>query len=231
MWRLACPNSPHDLVLPNHAQWSKTSFLRSLEDIASLKQRPGKDIYLMGGARVAIALIDAGLVDELRLIVYPLIAGPGKALFAAAAHRHKLELCKAQELGGGLVNLIYGIGKAAPGWSMSSATRAASSKGEWRPVLIVMCMALPVRSAVVVPSQVRAPISPIEPVRRLKLIGNHLAETDLCGQVNHLEAREPYGLVTVPLTCNMFAHRGSLVCGGRRLFRGSSGTGRRQYLL
>jgi dihydrofolate reductase len=115
-WGHFAARTPHYVLSATltHAQWSKTSFLSSLEDIASLKQKPGKDIYLMGGARVATALIDAGLVDELRLIVYPLIAGPGKALFAAAAHRHKLELSKAQELGGGLVNLIYGIGQRRP---------------------------------------------------------------------------------------------------------------------
>jgi hypothetical protein len=43
-----------------------------------LVEPAGKDIYLVGGARTAASLIDAGLVDELRLIVYPLIAGEGK---------------------------------------------------------------------------------------------------------------------------------------------------------
>ena len=58
--------------------WPNTSFLRGLEDIAALKQRPGKDIYLVGGGRTTASLIDAGLVDELRLIAYPLIAGEGQ---------------------------------------------------------------------------------------------------------------------------------------------------------
>ena len=56
------------------------------------------------------SLIDAGLVDELRLIVYPLIAGEGKALFAATFRRRELELRKVQQLQGGRVSLIYGIG-------------------------------------------------------------------------------------------------------------------------
>jgi dihydrofolate reductase len=64
----------------------------------------------MGGARTTAALIDTGLVDELRLIVYPLVAGAGKALFAAAGHRHKLELRKVQQLEGGRLSLAYGIG-------------------------------------------------------------------------------------------------------------------------
>jgi dihydrofolate reductase len=92
------------------ASWPNTSFVRGLEDVASLKQQPGKDIYLVGGARTTASLIDAGLVDELRLIVYPLIAGQGKALFATTEGRRGLELREVQQLQGGLVRLTYGIG-------------------------------------------------------------------------------------------------------------------------
>jgi dihydrofolate reductase len=92
------------------ALWPRTSFVRGLEDIAALKRQPGKDIYLIGGARTTASLIDAGLVDELRLIVYPLIAGEGKALFATTEHRCGLELRKVQQLQGGRVSLIYGSG-------------------------------------------------------------------------------------------------------------------------
>jgi dihydrofolate reductase len=92
------------------ALWLKTSFVRGLEEIAALKQQPGKDIYLMGGARTTASLIDAGLVDELRLIVYPLITGEGKALFATTERRRGLELRKVQQITDGRVSLIYGIG-------------------------------------------------------------------------------------------------------------------------
>jgi riboflavin biosynthesis pyrimidine reductase len=63
----------------------------------------------MGGAKIAASLIDAGLVDEIRLIVYPLIAGPGKALFATTERRRKLELKKVRELSGGKLGLTYVI--------------------------------------------------------------------------------------------------------------------------
>ena len=84
--------------------------MRGLDDVAALKQRPGKDIYLVGGARTTASLIDAGLVDELRLIPHPLIAGAGKALFATTQRRHGLELRKVEQLPGGRVSLIYGVG-------------------------------------------------------------------------------------------------------------------------
>ena len=92
------------------ALWPKTSFVRKLDDVAALKQQPGKDIYLIGGARTTASLIDAGLVDELRLIVYPLVAGGGKALFAATERRRGLELREVEQLQGGRVSLVYGIG-------------------------------------------------------------------------------------------------------------------------
>ncbi len=111
-WARFAAQTPH-YVLSNtltSALWPTTRFVRKLEDIAALKQQPGKDIYLMGGARITASLIDAGLVDELRLIVYPLLAGQGKALFGTTQGRRGLELRKVQQLQGGLVSLIYGIG-------------------------------------------------------------------------------------------------------------------------
>ena len=110
-WARFAARTPHYVLSGTltSAIWQKTSFVRGVEEVAALKQQPGKDIYLMGGARIAASLIDAGLVDELRLIVYPLIAGEGKTLFATTKCRRELELRKIQPLQGGRVSLIYGI--------------------------------------------------------------------------------------------------------------------------
>ena len=92
------------------ATWPKqTSFLRGLDALTELKQKPGKDIYLVGGARTTTSLIDAGLVDELRLIAYPLIGGKGKPLFSGDERRRALQLRKVQELPGGRLSMIYEI--------------------------------------------------------------------------------------------------------------------------
>ena len=110
-WSCFVAQTPH-YVLSNtliSALWQNTSFVRGFEEVAALKHEPGKDIYLIGGARTTASLIDAGLVDELRLIVYPLIAGQGKALFATTEYRRRLELRKVQQFQNGLVSLIYGI--------------------------------------------------------------------------------------------------------------------------
>jgi dihydrofolate reductase len=110
-WARFAARTPHYVLSRtlNTALWPHTKFLRAVKDIAALKQQTGKDIYLMGGARTVASFIDAGLVDELRLIIYPLIAGVGKALFASADHRRGLELRKVQQLPGGCLSLIYGI--------------------------------------------------------------------------------------------------------------------------
>jgi dihydrofolate reductase len=110
-WGRFAARTPHYVLSSAlaSASWPNTSFIRDIDGIEALKRQSGKDIYLVGGARTTASLIDAGLVDELRLIVYPLIAGEGKALFAATEHRHRLDLQKVEPLSEGRVRLIYGI--------------------------------------------------------------------------------------------------------------------------
>jgi dihydrofolate reductase len=88
-WAKFAARTPHYVLSSklNEAHWPKTKFLRRLEDLAALKELPGKDIYLIGGGRTAASLIDAGLLDELRLIIYPLIVGGGRPLFTSARRR------------------------------------------------------------------------------------------------------------------------------------------------
>lgn len=111
-WARFAAQTPHYVLSStlHSAQWPQTSFVRGLEEIAALKQHAGKDIYLVGGARTTASLIDAGFVDELRLIVYPLIAGEGRPLFQATESRRGLELLKVEQLPGGRLSLIYTIG-------------------------------------------------------------------------------------------------------------------------
>jgi len=114
-WARFAAKTPHYVLSSKltSAAWPKTKFLRGLDDVAALKTQPGKDIYLVGGARTTASLIEAGLVDELRLIVYPLIVGEGTALFATSKRRRGLELRRVEPLDGGRLRLIYGIGGAA----------------------------------------------------------------------------------------------------------------------
>lgn len=111
LWARFARETPHYVLSSGatSAAWPGTRFVRSLDGVAALKQQPGKDIYLMGGARIVASLTDAGLVDELRLIVCPLIAGAGRPLFETTRHRCGLRLQGASPLEGGQVRLVYAV--------------------------------------------------------------------------------------------------------------------------
>ena len=89
--------------------WPNTTFLRTLDELKALKQADGRGIYLVGGGTLAAAAIDAGLVDELRLLVYPLISGGDRTLFPSSATRRRLELRSAEPRPDGRLSLVYAI--------------------------------------------------------------------------------------------------------------------------
>jgi len=91
------------------AAWSHTRLLRNISDVHALKQQPGKDIYVVGGARTVASFIDLGLIDELRLTVHPLVAGQGKALFDTIGRRHWLRLRRSQALPDGRISQTYDV--------------------------------------------------------------------------------------------------------------------------
>jgi dihydrofolate reductase len=110
-WASFAKRTPH-YVLSNtitSATWPNTMFIQNLDDIVSLKKQEGKDIYLIGGAKTTASLIEAGLVDELRVIIYPIIVGKGNSLFATSERQRGLELKSVQQLSEGRVNLVYQI--------------------------------------------------------------------------------------------------------------------------
>src|SRR5262245_34754435 len=102
-WARFTTQAPHYVLSSKltSANWPNTRFVRNLDEVAALKEQPGKDIYVVGGARTTASLLDAGLLDELRLIVYPLVVGKGKELFASSERRRPLELRKVEQLPGG----------------------------------------------------------------------------------------------------------------------------------
>lgn len=114
-WSQFAARTPHYVLSATltSVQWPTTHLLRAIDEVAALKRQPGKHIYLMGGAGITASLMDAGLVDELRLIVHPLLAGEGKALFATSAPRHGLALKRVEEIEGGRLSVAYVIDDCA----------------------------------------------------------------------------------------------------------------------
>jgi dihydrofolate reductase len=76
------------------------------EEVARLKEQPGKDLAI-GGAGLAATAIALGLVDEFRLFVSPVVLGGGTPYFPAADERIALELAETQTFGSRVVYLRY----------------------------------------------------------------------------------------------------------------------------
>lgn len=70
-----------DKLVPN---WGETTILRSLDDVAALKETEGGPIIVHGSAALNRALSDAGLIDRYHLLVFPLLLGAGKRLFSTS---------------------------------------------------------------------------------------------------------------------------------------------------
>ena len=69
------------------------------EEVAALKARPGGgDMLLTGGAALAAALTELGLIDDYHIAVHPVVLGGGRQLFPTAAHRHALRLVDSRVL-------------------------------------------------------------------------------------------------------------------------------------
>lgn len=77
--------------------------------VAAIKEQPGKDIWLFGGAGLTTEFINEGWVDEIMLALHPLILGPGKPLFNDIKNRVPLKLTDAQIFDSGLVMLYYDV--------------------------------------------------------------------------------------------------------------------------
>ena len=78
-----------------------------LEAVAGLRKEKDGEILVYGSRRVSRALMEAGLVDELRIQDYPVVLGAGDRLFGETDTRIALRLVESLPFGGGVVNLTY----------------------------------------------------------------------------------------------------------------------------
>jgi dihydrofolate reductase len=77
------------------------------DELRALKSKPGKDIVTTGSITLVHALIAAGLVDEYRLFVYPVVLGRGRRLFAEGTEVPRLRLAETRPFHSGIVLLRY----------------------------------------------------------------------------------------------------------------------------
>ena len=89
--------------------WTNTTVFGSdlAQAVAEVKQRHDGDIVVHGSAQLVQALLDQDLVDELRLMVFPVVLGSGKRLFGDTGDKKALQLADSTTVGDGVVILIH----------------------------------------------------------------------------------------------------------------------------
>jgi len=90
-------------------EWQNTTVLSGdvAEEVSKLKQEVDGNILVAGSAQLVQALIEHDLVDELRLMVYPVVLGSGKRLFGKTSDKKALRLADSKVVGDGVQILVY----------------------------------------------------------------------------------------------------------------------------
>jgi dihydrofolate reductase len=94
-------------------EWSNSTVLSGdmAEEVAKLKDEVEGVILVAGSARLVQGLIEHGLVDELRLMVFPVVLGKGRRLFSETSGKKRLRLTDSRTVGEGIAILTYAVGE------------------------------------------------------------------------------------------------------------------------
>jgi dihydrofolate reductase len=97
-------------TLEEPLEWNNSTLIDGnefAEEIAELKRQSGKDITILGSGALVRSLLREGLLDELRLMVHPIVLGGGKRLFDGGDDRKPLELLDSRKFGTGVLFITY----------------------------------------------------------------------------------------------------------------------------
>ncbi|CAM5636959.1 dihydrofolate reductase family protein [Streptomyces microflavus] len=96
------------------SDWGDTGILRSLDEVAALKETEGGPIIVHGSAALNHSLSDAGLIDRYHLLVFPLLLGAGKRLFSATdKDTQKLKLVEYEAYANGIQKNVFDVIRVA----------------------------------------------------------------------------------------------------------------------
>ena len=89
-------------------EWNNSHLIKGdlAAEVSRLKQQPGHDIVIHGSPTLIRSLLPHDLIDEYRLLVYPIVLGRGKRLFDEASQA-KLKLAESETFSKGVVKLVY----------------------------------------------------------------------------------------------------------------------------
>jgi dihydrofolate reductase len=98
-----------------HPRWSNSTVLKGdvVNEVSRLKQELDGEILVYASYQLGRTLIDHDLVDELRLVVFPVVLGAGERLFGETSDTKSLRLLHLRTIGDGLASLTYEVGQEA----------------------------------------------------------------------------------------------------------------------
>jgi dihydrofolate reductase len=90
------------------AEWNNTTVLKGdvVKEVSKLKQKVDGDIAVHGSAQLVQTLLEHDLVDELHLMVFPVVLGTGKRLFGETSDKKRMKLAESKTVGEGIAILI-----------------------------------------------------------------------------------------------------------------------------
>jgi dihydrofolate reductase len=91
------------------ADWENSTLIRGdvAQEVTRLKEQPGGNINISGSATLVAWLLSQGLLDELNLLLFPVVAGHGKRLFGDGDRATGLTLARSEAFSTGVVHLVY----------------------------------------------------------------------------------------------------------------------------
>lgn len=115
-------------------EWNNSHLIKGdlAAGVRKLKEKPGQDIVIHGSPGLIRSLMPTGLIDEYRLLVYPLVLGSGKRLFDEG-NQANLKLVESKIFGTGVVKLVYhrgvkGTARASRGTQPSAGRQKTGAK-------------------------------------------------------------------------------------------------------
>ncbi|MFC9971016.1 dihydrofolate reductase family protein [Spirillospora sp. NPDC127200] len=115
--------------------WRNTSVISTdvVEAVRTLKGRPGRELQVHGSRRLVRTLHDAGLIDEYRLMMFPVVIGTGKRLFDAGSAPSGFAYVDGEVTGTGTVHLVLRPAALKIGEHVVEGGRDIPEAADWRP--------------------------------------------------------------------------------------------------
>jgi dihydrofolate reductase len=109
-WMNGYPKHVVSATLEEPLEWNNSTLIEGdlAEEVSRLKQQEGKDILIFGSGQLARTLMEHNLIDEYRLMIFPIVVGKGKRLFGETQEMKVLELVSTRQVGpDGVLVLTY----------------------------------------------------------------------------------------------------------------------------